>query len=107
MGNHDLGAIGIFESHIGETTERVGRDMIGPRDNEFAEMTKQVIIIWVGHVSRRFIDSGDAQTVRAPARVRTMIGIERNIPQFNCPGPVLDRLHQHINGADRGDRRSC
>src|SRR5260370_1233902 len=52
MGNHNLGAIGIFEGHIGETTERVCRDMVGFRYNELAEMTKQVIVVRVGHVSR-------------------------------------------------------
>src|SRR5438270_13623294 len=101
MRNHDLGTIWILESHIGKATQSIGGEMVRARHDKLAELAELIVIVAIGHIARRLVDGHHAQAVGAAASVRTIVGIERNIPQFDRPGHVLHRLHQQI---DRGDR---
>ncbi len=101
MRNHDLGTIGILESHIGKATQRIGGNMVRARHNKLAELAELIVIIAIGNIARSLIDGHYAQAVGTAASVRAIVGIKRNIPEYDRPGHVLHRLHQQI---DRGDR---
>src|SRR2546429_7403026 len=94
MRNHDLGTIGILESHIGKATQRIGGNMVRARHNKLAELAELIVIVAIGHIARRLVEGHHAQAVGAAPSVRAIVRIEPNNPQSDHPGHVLDGLPQ-------------
>src|SRR5207302_109425 len=106
MSNNHLGTVGILERHVLDASHVVRRNVKGTGDSKLTKMSHQVVIIRKGHVARGRVYRYYAQAIRAAASVRSVIGVERDIPEFDCSGKILHRLHKQINRVDRRDRRA-